>query len=255
MKLGAVVILCVAGASVSGVAWSQASGTGAGKPVTISGRAYSMQGYAMYVKGAPFSLTAKRTTTAKQADGAERVQEKEERVFRDGEGRFRLDAGEMKDGKFVVRTITIFDPVALTSVTYMAGNNVGRLSEVLPRSLPTPEEEQKAAEQGARSAAYLREHPGAGGTEDLGTQTLLGEVTHGMRAMQTANGPDGRVAMRMVTETWTSPELGIALLTKTEGGPGGDRTYEVTSLRRGEPDGAVFKLPDGMMLVEEVPRQ
>ncbi len=57
----------------------------------------------------------------------------------------------------------------------------------------------------------------------------------------------------MVTETWTSAELKIPLLTILDDSEQSHRvvTTEVTELKRMEPDAALFKVPENLTLEEQ----
>ena len=237
---------------VAGAGWARGQAPEQERPLTmISGTQFSLQGFAMYVRGEPFSLVETTTHVRVGPDGTERKSEGEERVFRDEDGRFRMDSGRIKDGAFEVRRVVIFDPVALTSIAYMPPAKTARLTHVRPRTPPTAESKAKLAEQAARSEAWRREHPESGGEEALGTQVIAGEPAEGMRVTTVFPAQDGRAAMQMVTETWMSPDLQIPLLTKTDDTRSGKTTRVVTEVRRREPDPKLFQLPAGYTVEEE----
>ena len=237
--------------AVAGAGWGCGQAVVERPPTVISGTQFRLQGFEMYVRGEPFILVERSTHVRMGPDGTEKTSESEERVFRDEDGRFRMDAGSVKDGEFQVRRVVIFDPVALTSVAYLPQGKTARLTHVQPRTVPTAEDKAKLAEQAARSAAWRKEHPGSGGEEALGWEMIAGEQAEGKRVTTMFPVRDGGTVMQIVTETWTSPDLRIPLLTKTEDTRSGKTTRTVTEIRRREPDPKLFELPAGYTVEEE----
>lgn len=236
-----------------GLGVGSVSGTGS-VPATISGIQYTLGNFPMYTQGQPFVAMETRTLvkTLDDETHSKMTNTSMERAFRDSLGRFRLESGEMKDGEWKVRLVQIFDPVALTSVSFMVGSKTARLTHVQARKERTPEEEAKMAAQRARSEAFRKEHPEMGGEESLGAQVMLGEVVEGTRHTSTTRAAEGRPAMTMVREMWTSPELRIPLLMKMDHPLIGHETWTVTELKRVEPEASLFKLPDGYKVVEQM---
>ena len=228
-------------------------GNGPGTAQRISGKHFSFDGFEMYTQGQPFQLVEGVTTVRTKPDGATVTSEAVRHVFRDSQGRFRVESGHIKDGVFQAREITIFDPVALIQVNFGAHATKGRLTHVEPRQLPTAEENRQGAEQAARSAAYNKAHPGENSEEPLGTQVIAGEEVQGTRKKLTLVSADGS-RFHMVTETWTSAELKIPLLTILDDSEQSHRveTTEVTELKRTEPDAALFKVPANVTLEEQL---
>jgi hypothetical protein len=218
----------------------------------ISGKHFVLDGFEMYAQGEPFQLVEQVTTERTKPDGAKATSEAIRHVFRDSQGRFRVESGHMKDGVFQAQEITIFDPVALIKVDFMDRATKGRLTHVQPRQLPTAEDDRKAAEQEARSAAYRQAHPDEFSDESLGTRVIAGEEAQGIRKKQTFVSADGS-RFHMVTETWTCAELKIPLMTILDDSEQSHRvvTTEVTELKRMEPDAALFKVPENLTLEEQ----
>ena len=249
-----VMLLVVAWASVGAAQTSMSNGSGGGVPATISGMEYTTGGFPMYTQGQPFELSETITTERMFADGSgqKMTSTSTNRAYRDSEGRFRLEMGVIKDGEWKVRSVQIFDPVALTSLNYMVGSKTARLTHVQPRQQRTAEDEAKMAAQRARSEAYRKEHPDGGGEEALGSQVLVGVVTEGTRHTMKMNAAEGQPAMTIVDEKWMSPELQIPLLSKRDHPLIGHSVTTVTELKRLEPDAGLFKLPQGYTVVEQM---
>lgn len=220
----------------------------------MSGTHLTLAGFEMYTQGEPFQLVQRHTGVLTLPDGTKRTSEAIDRVFRDSQGRFRSESGQMKDGVFEARMITIFDPVALIEVSFSPHGTTGRLTHIEPRQLPSADDQRRAAEQAGRSAAYDRAHPEDFSEESLGTRTIAGQEAIGTRKKQLFVGVDGRSRFSRVTETWTNPELKIDLLTVSDNSTIGLMTIEVNELKRVEPDPELFKVPVGMTLQEQVRR-
>jgi hypothetical protein len=82
-------------------------------------------------------------------------------------------------------------------------------------------------------------------TEKLGTQSINGILAEGTRT--TITYPIGSVGndkpIETVNETWTSPDLRIAIRATTTDPRMGTRTTEVISLDRADPDPSLFQPP------------
>ena len=214
----------------------------------MSGKHLALNGFDMYTQGEPFQLVEHQTTERTGPDGAIRKSDNIVHAFRDAAGRFRIESGFIKNGVFEVRNIILFDPVALTSVTFAPHGTIARLTQVEPRQLPTADDERKAAEQAARSAAYDRAHPEDFSEEALGTRTIAGEQAVGTRKKQLFVALDGVTRFPRVTEAWTSPDLKIDLLKIADDPAIGKITTEVTELKRTEPGPELFKVPAGLTI-------
>ncbi len=167
----------------------------------ISGKHFTFDDFDMYTQGEPFQLVERVTTLRTKPDGTAKTSEAIRHVFRDSQGRFRVEAGHIKDGVFQAREITIFDPVALIQVDFGAHATKGRLTRLEPRQLPTAEENRQAAEQAARSAAYNKAHPGENSEEPLGTRVIAGEEARGIRKKLDARVGGWGAGFTAVTET------------------------------------------------------
>ena len=223
------------------------------KPVLISGTSFSFNGFAMYVQGKPFSLVEKVTRERMLQDGSKDHTASEEHVYQDMEGRFRMEQGSTKTGQWVALHVIIFDPVAMTSVSFSPRGHTARLTKVAPRKPLTPEEEAKRAEARARAEEFRKTHPGSGSEENLGSQVIAGEYVDGVRKVTVSSATEEHGPMTRTVETWTSPAVGIALLEKTDDPFVGHTERLVTELQHAEPSPALFKVPEGFT-VETVER-
>jgi hypothetical protein len=84
-------------------------------------------------------------------------------------------------------------------------------------------------------------------TEDLGSQTMQGITVTGTRTTRTI--PKGQIGndapIAIVTEVWTSPELGTVVSSKRTDPRMGEQTFQLTDISRSEPDPSLFTVPAG----------
>jgi hypothetical protein len=197
------------------------------------------------VKGLPYSLVETTTSLRMLADGTTISNTREERIMRDSEGRERRETSMMRDGKAEVMSIFVMDPVAHTSIVLMPKMKTAHVTHMPEPKAATPEQEAKVAELRAKAEATRKDQPVQPNTEDLGAQVIAGVVVEGKR--HTMVIPVGRMGndreIKIVTETWTSPELKIVVGSSTDDPRNGKTTTVVTELHRGEPAAALFVVP------------
>ena len=90
-------------------------------------------------------------------------------------------------------------------------------------------------------------------SQSLGTNTIQGVLVQG--TLTTTTYPIGTVGndrpIVTTSESWSSPELRLMILTKTSDPRSGESTRGVADLNRAEPDPALFQIPPGYQVVEE----
>jgi hypothetical protein len=88
--------------------------------------------------------------------------------------------------------------------------------------------------------------------ESLGTQTIEGVLAEGSRT--TVTYPVGAVGndrpITTVSETWTSPELKMVVLSKNSDPRNGDSTTKLINISRLEPDPTLFQIPSDYEIIE-----
>lgn len=222
----------------------------------VSLGAYNMNA----VKGQPYSCLQTSTTIKTLADGTIITNMTEERIWRDSEGRERRELGVMKDGKIDVISVRLTDPVENEMVTLFTHDKSARVLHVprpqmqsAPQPQPqTPEQKAKMGEMRAKLAAYRKEHP-APNIEKLPGQMIAGVYAEGVH--HTLVIPAGREGndrdIHVETEMWTSPDLKIVVLSKTDDPRMGKITQEVSELQRVEPEPALFLIPSDYKVIEQ----
>ena len=88
--------------------------------------------------------------------------------------------------------------------------------------------------------------------ESLGTRTIEGVLAEGSRT--TVTYPIGAVGndrpISTTIETWTSPELKMAVLSKNSDPRNGESTTRLTNISRLEPDLSLFQIPADYEIIE-----
>src|ERR1035437_3398786 len=93
-------------------------------------------------------------------------------------------------------------------------------------------------------------------TEELGSKVIEGLTVTGVRTMRLnswAVGGDAKT-FTSTTEVWTSPELGIVVLSETTDSMGTHQVTKLVDLARTEPAAALFQVPSGYTVKENTPR-
>jgi hypothetical protein len=233
------------------------------------------------VKGAPYSATATTETVQTLGDGNQIIRRNESRLYRDSEGRTRMEQTLGTIGKWAAngeaqQLTTINDPVAglsfsldsrtRTAYKKWAGVNVGDPGDLAERTRLKQAAQQKAARQEIEVPNQASRRPLPGGakplpepwqlqegptnderrkTEVIGKQMIEGVEVVGTRSTLTI--PAGEIGntlpIEVVDETWYSPELQMMLMTKRRDPRTGETTYRLTNLTRSEPDRALFEVP------------
>jgi hypothetical protein len=199
------------------------------------------------VTAAPYSAQASTQFTQTLADGTHIQRSSSATLARDSQGRTRTEQVMSSIGPLAASgtprtTVFINDPVA-------------GMSYALDPNAHTVRERQIASHSpaGGGNGAMMRPRPGANvTTEDLGSQVIQGINATGKRVTRTiAVGTAGNdKAIQIVTETWTSPDLQIVVMSKTSDPRFGDTVYQLTNITRAEPDPTLFTVPSGYTVVQ-----
>jgi len=89
-------------------------------------------------------------------------------------------------------------------------------------------------------------------SEKLGASVIEGVKVEGTRFTISIPVYDGGSRRFTTSEIWTSPELQIAVLTKTTDMGGVEKTVRFRNINRAEPDTRLFEVPAGYRLQDEV---
>jgi len=213
------------------------------------------------VRGLPYSAERVTESVRVLADGNRIVQRNTEKVYRDSDGRTRVESEWQ--GKTLVQ---IQDPVAGMSYRLYPETKTGYRMAI---EAPAPAAKTSgaavtgsapAAPDAARVAEQLAPAlPAAGATtqsRSLGTKQIDGMTAEGAQATVTVPaGAAGNVRPMVTTnETWYARDLRISVLTKTNNPFAGEIVTRMQNLSRLEPPTALFAVPADYTVREIVRR-
>jgi hypothetical protein len=199
------------------------------------------------ITGAPYSAVQVTEMTQKLADGNTIVEKTQSNVYRDAQGRVRIEhsfpsrPGSNSQGPR--KMVTIFDPVAGTSYVLQPSENTAIKSAMHQRSHSDPNS------QGAQPRTPRHHGTPSGAaqptTENLGLQTINGVPATGTRTTTTIPaGAIGNTApIQIVREVWLSQDLKIPVMIKTSDPRFGENTMQLTNISQANPDPALFQVP------------
>jgi hypothetical protein len=152
-----------------------------------------------------------------------------------------------------ISNFLIEDLAKRTVVTWISWNHDAVVSHLLP-----PKPGIKLAPEWARVPWIPDEACGGPSytVESLGTRTILGIETMGVRASRPIAGNETRIpGVGTVTmERWYSPELAVTLIfTERDSRIPGENRWEITDIQRVEPPSTLFQVPTGYTLKDSNP--
>lgn len=226
-----------------------------------------VDGVGKVVKDAPYTATATTETTQVLSDGNRIVNKTTAFLARDSDGRTRREESMTKIGNLQAETakaVMISDPVA--HLQYMsqpgsAGEGVtmnmaaDKLGKIYFHRSGSPEVKDKIQIGGGDVVTHKQEfvitnndEQGSLATvkhESLGTQVIEGMNVEGNRDTRTI--PAGAIGNEkpivITSETWTSPDLQVVVLSKRNDPRFGETVYKLTEITRSEPDATLFHIP------------
>lgn len=212
-------------------------------PVTqvqsASGSTFVQQIYIIPVAGTPFTATVVINNEGSAANGSRSSQHAVIEIARDSAGRIRNERHAFVPESFRGTPPTLFvhtyDPATRISHIYSPATMTYREQVVPPPHQPIS--------------------PDNGQEEDLGSTTLNGVQARGRRITHTipARVSGTGKPVHMVDEVWFSEELQMNLLEQHTDGRGGLQTLAILSIKREEPDAALFEVPPGYKTVKIAP--
>lgn len=225
------------------------------------------------ITSAPYSAEQVTEHVQTLADGTHITQPAQTtKLYRDSAGRTRTErsfpvpAGARSKGSDTPRFIEIFDPVAGARYTLEPQNQTAHKMSI---PSPPPPPPPPATANGAPASRMIRllpaqlpaqsAPPSEGQSprpqfsrESLGTQTIEGVLAEGSRT--TVTYPIGAVGndrpITTTTETWTSSELKMVVLSKNSDPRNGESTTRLTNISRSEPDPSLFQIPGDYEIIE-----
>jgi hypothetical protein len=221
-----------------------------------------MPGSAEVVTGAPYSAQAITEITQTLPDGNRIVRKVTASVYRDSAGRVRRDQVLAAVGSWMPneqpKTAIIDDPVAhfhyilnpdrqtaarfpSPDASKFKGRRNGKAGDTSSSSSST----SSAGDTDPASAGPPHHGPGTMSTTSLGTQTIEGVQATGTQSVLTieAGAIGNDQPIRIVLESWYSPDLKTIVMSKRTDPRFGDVVYQLTQINRTEPDATLFQVP------------
>ncbi len=229
----------------------------------ISNSNAGMQG--KVITGAPYQAEEKSVMTQTLSDGNRIVQATTSRVYRDQQGRTRVERSlkglAPEDG--VEKTVVINDPVAAAHFVLDESNRtVMKSSPTSLRDAKTMAETQHSLELALGKAAgsphsvgapiIVTKHRLKDGSEDSKTESLGKQVMEGLSVegtRTTVTIPAGAMfnerPIEIVSEKWFSPDLQMVIMSKRTDPRMGETVYTVSNINRANPEPSLFQVPAG----------
>jgi len=193
--------------------------------------------------GAPFRAQVATSWKRRLEDGTETTIYNRRTIARDSQGRVfqerRFFAPDGNQRPTMVSEIDYLDP---TMKTVTVCTTRTRQCMVYHRNfMPVADEPQLPATQTFPNGMKITR-------ESLGTNTIEGLQTTGMREIRTLPGLGD--AEPTVKEFWYSPRLGMNLVVKRFEPRGGAEDFTVEKIDQTEPDAALFSLPRAYQVID-----
>jgi len=200
---------------------------------------------------APFTATLATETVKYTADGATMTFVNERHIARDAQGRIYQERWLLvpKSGnvKSTMNWIQLTDPKQRTLYNCSPARHICELLVYDPAT------DLSAASLRKGSSGPLPHGNGNVAWEDLGSRSIAGIETLGMRETTTINaGTMGNdQPLTSMSEYWHSEQLGINLLSIRTSPFFGKQTFTITEITAADPDPQLFELPAGFTVNDE----
>ncbi len=231
---------------VSTVLWAQSGPVGprfGSQPMTQAGP--PMFGFmgGKTVTGAPYSAQVTFEHTQTLPDGNLIDQKNMATVYRDSQGRTRLEETRPSNSGNPQQIIKITDPV--TRVAYV----LNPAKKTAHRFTLPP------AKTGSSRDSFRAGSNADVTSQNLGSNTVNGMFVEGTQTTRTiAAGQLGNTAPIQITTThWYSPELSVDVSIETNDPQRGKSTTALTNISRGEPASTLFEVPSDYTVVNSGP--
>lgn len=200
----------------------------------------------MPIPGAPLSVQEIETRETVRPDGTVSTERSETAVWRDEDGRLRIEQEIKAPGRPPLIVVEIADPGAgFVAILDAHGKVAHRLQA--PADV-TPAPRSSGPDAGPRPSP----RPERPAIESLGTQVIEGVEFKGTRATIPPGTPS---ALFVTLETWTSAELKLTGLSKSSNPDGGATTRTIRNLKPGPQDPGLFLIPPDYQIEDLEPPQ
>lgn len=215
----------------------------------FGGRGMGPNGFGRTVTGAPFSGVEVTTSQQVLADGNVIQRQTQTTLYRDSQGRTRIETTMKHPDGTTTTHISIHDPVA--GVVHELNPDAKTSHDMTLHTPPAGTNGRGLGPRGRGPNAAAGQVRGANNpevvTEKLSAQTINGVSATGTRMTHTIPvGAEGNArAIQIVHETWMSEDLKIPVMTKHSDPRSGSSVTQLTNIVRAEPDSSLFTVPAG----------
>jgi len=195
------------------------------------------------VAGAPYSAQVTFEHTQTLPDGNLIDQKNTAVVYRDGQGRTRLEETRTSNSGNPQQIIRITDPVTRVAYVLDPTKKTAHRFGLPPAKTGTS---QPSFQAGSNVNVT---------SQDLGSNTVNGMFAQGTQITRTIPaGQMGNTApIQITTARWYSPELSVDVSTETNDPQHGKSTTSLTNISRGEPASTLFEVPSDYTVVNSGP--
>jgi hypothetical protein len=217
-----------------GAGWVLAGAVLVGSGCVAGGQGGKLEPYRAVVKDLPYTARTITTSNVRLANGRQVEREVSENVARNSQG-FQWYKRSLDSRAGKVTWLVVWNPVNRTRSEWCSCQKVVYQKQfgepMVERPRPKPTEDVAGAPAPAIHYAAL---PG---------KVLHGEDTEGLEYTRVvkAEGKDAK----LTEKSWYAPSLHIVMLRKTDDPVRGASSFEVTELKKREPDPKLFELPKG----------
>jgi outer membrane lipoprotein-sorting protein len=229
--------LILASLATVGCLLAQGPPPGGGGPGGRGGPGGGMGGlFEKPVSGAPFSATVTDSRQETLADGNQIQETHAATVYRDSEGRVRVESSNKTPSGETRTMITISDPVA----GFLYHLNPAD-STAVKQVLPTPHSGSGGPRPSADANAPARVK------SDLGASTIAGLAATGSKITTTvpAGAMGNAQALVETREVWTSTALKIPVQVTSTDPRRGTSTMVLSNVSQNAPEATLFQVPSG----------
>jgi hypothetical protein len=211
------------------------------------------------ITGMPYTATRKTTHVQKLADGTTITRENTAKEARDSNGRTyhenRMDLPSGAAGQAGFSFVNVVDPVNRVTMNWNSSSK-----QVTVFHMPEPGQVRQAQQPSPLTPpqpSAMKVVQTKPQFEDLGIKAINGIEARGTRMTRVIEaGKEGNDRpMTITNETWFSPDLKITVASTNDDPRTGTTTMELTNIDRGEPDSALFQVPEGYTVKDQYPGQ
>ena len=210
------------------------------------------------VAGAPFSGVRSQQSARNFVDGNRIDNGRSVRLYRDSEGRTRIErdlpatAMPASNPGAQFPAVSIDDPVSGERYELHPQNKTAYVFKGLAPATTRVRTEAPGVFASFGGRFYGAQDPGWSKPVSLGEKSVNGVKAEGVRREYTiAVGVMGNAKpIVMTVEQWYSPELGLIVTKSNHASTGGEFGFEIENIVQGEPDPALFRIPSDYTRVD-----